>query len=486
MAELDPNIILQAKQPQIASPFDLASGAMQLRNLGLQGQNQQITLEQNQRALQDQKTIADLYRANTLPDGSVNHAGVVQGLAQAGLGDKIPAYQQGVATASKDMTAADAAQFDLHKKKLDITANAISSLLSKPDVNQDDVIGAITGLVSNGIIDANTGAQMARQIPGRPEQLRPFLMQKGLETMDVSKQLDARIAMAPKYNEQDTGAAINEGTVDPLTGQRTAGTTNVVKSMTPDQAAKIRLATSGALTDDAKSFMIDRLLNGEKASAVLGNLGRGQQGAADLRDVMNRLPQVAAQRGIGGAQLANIMQNTAADARTLTELGAREGKIAPRVQELSTFADQAREASAAVPRGNWTDMSSILQFGAKHSSDAALAKLQTAVDGVINARAAAIGGGVIHVGDQIAGHHLLAATQGPDAFNAVIDQFKYEASGALAAPGQVRERINTAAGRGAAPSNSAPPVPVKSDADYASLKSGTRFLAPDGSTRVKP
>lgn len=454
MTEIDPNIILQSKPVQLASPFDLASGAMQLRNLGLQGQNQQITLEQNQRSLKDQKTIADLYRANVDPTtGAVNHQGVVQGLAQAGLGDKIPAYQQGVATASKDTTAAEAAQFDLHKKKLDVTSNVISSLLSKPDVNQNDVIGAINGLVNSGIIDAQTGAQMSRQIPGRPEQLRPFLMQKGMETMDASKQMESRIAMAPKYNEQDRGTSINQGTVDPSTGIRTAGV-DVAKSMTPDQAAKIRLQTSGALTDDAKSFMIDRLLNGEKGSAVLGNLGRGQQGAADLRDIMNRLPQVAKQRGISGGQLANIMQNTAADARTLTELGAREGKIAPRVQELSNFADQAREASAAVPRGNWADMSSLLQFGAKHSSDAALAKLQVAVDGVINARAAAIGGGVIHVGDQIAGHQLLSAAQGPDAFNAVIDQFKYEASGALAAPGQVRERLNAGAGRTA---SSTPP-----------------------------
>src|SRR5256885_466812 len=181
---LDPNIILQGRAPQITPPLELATGAMQLRNLGLQGQNAQITLEQNRRALQDQTTIANLYRANTNPDGSVNHQGVIQGLAQAGLGDKIPAYQQQVATAAKDTTAASAADFDLHKKRLDLINGTLSSLVAKPDLTQQDAISALNGLVSQGAITAEQGAQAARALPGRPEQLRPFLIQQGLQTMD--------------------------------------------------------------------------------------------------------------------------------------------------------------------------------------------------------------------------------------------------------------------------------------------------------------
>lgn len=457
MAELDPNIILQSRPVQFSTPFENAQGAMTIRNLALQGQNQQITLEQNQRALQDQKTIADLYRANTQPDGSVNHAGVVQGLANAGLGDKIPAYQQQVATASKDTTAASTADLELHKKRLDILNNGISSLLSKPknpdgseSLTHDDVIGEINNFVKQGLITPQQGAEAARTTPGQPDQLRPFLMQKGMEALDVSKQIEARLSTAPKYNAQDTGAVINQGTVDPTTGIRTAGA-NVAKTMTPDEKAKIDLQTSGALTDDTKRFMAERILNGERPAVVLGNLGRGAQGAKDLRDVQNLIPQIAASKGIASTQVANIMQNTAADARTLTELGAREGKIAPRVQEAQNFALVAKNASADVPRGSFVPWNKLSQMADTAMSDPKLAKLKAATNSLVNAYAAAVGGGTPTVHDKEAADHMLATAQSPEAYNAVVDQMILETQKALDAPGQVRARINA----GAAPPPSA-------------------------------
>lgn len=444
---LDPSIPLQVRSPQFQSPIELSQSAATLRQLGLQSQASQLNIDQAQRNMAQEKTLADLYRSNTDPTtGQVNQQGVVSGMASAGLGEKIPAYQKSLADASKSQTDQQTAEFELHKKRLDMLNAGISSLLSKPDLNHDDVVTQINNFVNQGLITPDQGAEAARNTPGRPEQLRPFLVQKGMEAMDVSKQLEARIAQAPKYNEQDRGAVINQGTVDPTTGIRTAGA-DVTKTMTPDQKAKIDLQKSGALTDDAKNFMIDRLLNGEKPSTVLGNLGRGQQGAADLRDIQNRLPQIAAARGITGGQLANIMQNTAADARTLTELGAREGKIAPRVQEALNFANIAKQASAAVPRGGFMPWNKLSQMADTQLNDPALAKLKAATVSFINAYAASVGGGAIHVHDQETAGKLLSAAQSPEAYNAVVDQLITETQGALAAPGQVRSGINSAAGR---------------------------------------
>lgn len=488
MAEIDPNIALQARPVQFENPMDIQAKALQIRQLGLQTQAQQ-------RDFQNQQTLADLYRQNIGPDGSVDHPAIISAMAKSGLGAQIPAYQKSlldvtktkadigetVAKTSQANASTTQTQLETSLKNVQNVGAHIYSLAQDPNLTHDSAYAAINSWVNQGVIDPQQGAQIARTLPGDPAALKSYMLQKATEGLGIEQQIKAKLDSLPKPVYEDTGAQKVGIDTNPLTNGGKLPT--LQKTMTPDEAAKIKLQTSGALTDDAKSFMIDRLLNGEKASAVLGNLGRGAQGAADLRDVMNRLPQVAAQRGIGGAQIANIMQNTAADARTLTELGAREGKIAPRVQELANFVDQARVASAAVPRGNWTDATSVLQWGAKHSSDPALAKLQTAVDGVINARAAAIGGGVIHVNDQIEGHKLLAAAQGQDAFSAVMDQFQKEASGALDAPGQVRARLNAGAGR---TDSAGPPVPVKSDADFNALKSGTRFTAPDGTVRVKP
>lgn len=461
---VDPSIALQVRSPQLQSPLELAQSMATLRQLGLQSQASQLGIEQSQRNLQQEKTLADLYRGNVDPTtGQVNQQGIVTGMAGAGLGEKIPAYQKSLADASKSQTDQQTAEFELHKKRLDMLNSGISSLLSKPDLNHDDVVNQINNFVNQGLISPEQGAEAARNTPGRPEQLRPFLMQKGMEAMDVSKQLEARIAQAPKYNEQDRGAVINQGTVDPTTGIRTAGA-DITKAMTPDQKAKIDLQKSGALTDDAKNFMIDRLLNGERPAVVLGNLGRGAQGAADLRDIQNRLPQVAASRGITGGQLANIMQNTSADARTLTELGAREGKIAPRVQEAQNFANIAKQASAAVPRGSFLPWNKLSQMADTQLNDPALAKLKAATVSLINAYAASVGGGAIHVHDQETAGKLLSAAQSPEAYNAVVDQLITETQGALAAPGQVRAGINAGAGRTSATAAGAP-VP----ADIAAL-----------------
>jgi hypothetical protein len=444
---LDPSIILQARQPQLPNPMELAQHAATLRQLGLQSQASQLGIEQSQRALQQEKTLADLYRNNVDPtSGQVNQAGVIGGMAGAGLGEKIPAYQKSLADASKSQTDQQTAEFDLHKKKLDLVGGTLASLVQKPDLTTQDAIDALSGLTQQGVISSQQGAQVARALPGNPQQLRAFLIQQGLKTMDVSKQLDARIKTAPQYNEQDRGAVINEGTIDPLTGQRTAGA-NVAKEMTPDQKAKIDLQKSGALTDDAKNFMIDRLLNGEKPSVVLGNLGRGAQGASDLRDIQNRLPTIAKERGITGSQLANIMQNTSADARTLTELGAREGKIAPRVQEAQNFAYIAKAASAAVPRGSFVPWNKLSQAADSSISDPALAKLKAATNSLINAYAAAVGGGSPTVHDKEAAEKMLSTAQSPEAYNAVVDQLITETQAALDAPGKVRSNLNTAAGR---------------------------------------
>jgi len=468
---LDPNIILSGKPVQLADPMALTQGAMQIRNLGLAGQSADLQLQQQRKQQADSAALAQIYRQNIGPDGTINHQGVIQGLANAGLGDQIPAYQEQAAKAGKEQTGADAAQLSLHQQRLGIVNNVLHSLLSKPDINPDgtpgltsnDVIAALVQLSRDGptpqtsTLTPDQAAQMARMVPGNPAQLRPFLAQKGLEALDAQKQVEAQLALAPKYNEQNRGNVINEGTVDPMTGQRTPGK-DVAVGISPGDKARLDFQKSGALTDDAKSLMVDRLLAGEKPSQVLGNLGRGQQGAADLRDVQNLLATTAKARGMSGAQITGILQDTAAAGRTMMEIGAREGKIAPRVQEAINFAGIAKTASAAVPRGKFLPWNKLSQMSDTQMSDPALAKLKAATVSLINAYAAAVGGGQIHVHDQETATGLLNAAQSQEAYNAVVDQLLTESEGALNAPGQVAAGIKAARGSAVPNGGARPPL----------------------------
>lgn len=206
-------------------------------------------------------------------------------------------------------------------------------------------------------------------------------------------------------------------------------------------AAKLKIMTSGGLTDEAKDFMAERLLMGDKPSNVLGNIGRGTQGAVDLRDVQNRVAQKAKLRGIDATGIIQNMQSTNAEGRTLTELGAREGKIAPRVQEAQNFAQIAKQASAAVPRGSFLPWNKLSQMTDTQLGDPKLARLKAATVSLVNAYAAAVGGGVPTVHGQETAESMLSTAQSPEAYNAVVDQLVLETQQALAAPGQIKQRI---------------------------------------------
>lgn len=200
-------------------------------------------------------------------------------------------------------------------------------------------------------------------------------------------------------------------------------------------------ATGSSLTPEAIDFNAKRLLNGEKPRDVLANFGRGTQGAADLRAVQNKYVELAVQAGVAPEDMAGKVQELAAEGRTRLELGAREGKIAPRVQEAQDFAKLALKASDEVPRGNWTDATKAIQYVDAHLSEPKLAAFNAANISLINAYAAAIGGGTVHVHDQEVGQKMLSTPTGHEGYKAAVDQIIRETQTALSAPGKVMDSL---------------------------------------------
>jgi hypothetical protein len=210
------------------------------------------------------------------------------------------------------------------------------------------------------------------------------------------------------------------------------------KSLTPGQEATKAARTPGqSLSDEAVDLAAKRLLNGEPSSVVLANFGRGNQGAANITAVQNHFAQLAAAAGQDAEEIATRTQELGAEKRARLELGAREGKIAPRVQEAQNFAHIAKEAGAAVPRGSFVPWTKLKQAADTSLSDPALAKLKAATNSLVNAYAAAVGGGVPTVHDKEAADKMLSTAQSPEAYNAVVDQLILETEAALQAPKQV-------------------------------------------------
>jgi hypothetical protein len=236
--------------------MEIQGRALQLRNLATQQQTQQMAMEQAQRTQQQEAQLNDLYRGNVNPDGTVNRQGLLQGAAQAGLGSRIPGIQKGLLEADKAQAdvghvgaQTSKLQFETAKAKLDMSGAALNSLLSKPDVTHDDVLQTITSLVQQGVVAPDQGAQMARAMPGNPAQLRPFLMQKGLEVMDASKRMDL---LTPKTSIQSMGGADQVFSTNQLTGQVTPGQ-SFARSQSPDSIASNATAMRGQNMTDQRS-----------------------------------------------------------------------------------------------------------------------------------------------------------------------------------------------------------------------------------------
>ena len=258
--------------------------------------------------------------------------------------------------------------------------------------------------------------------------------------------------------------------IDPTTG-KTIAENPKSDELTPFEKAQVKhwdqmaASQSGGLSDDAIELFADRLLKGEQPSKVLANLGRGAQGAADIRAVQNRLAEKAKAAGVDATKILQNTQNVTAENRTFLELGAREGKIATAVQEAQNFAKVALDASAKVPRDSFVPWNKLKNYTESQLSDPNLAAFKAANTSLINAYARAVGGGSVTVHGQEEGERMLSTATSPESYEAVVNQILTETQAALDSPKQVREHIH-------AGNNPAPSTGETAAQRYARLKGG--------------
>lgn len=105
-----------------------------------------------------------------------------------------------------------------------------------------------------------------KSLPGRPEDLRSFLMNKGIEGMDAAKRMEM---LTPKFEKLDMGGTIQPGTVNQLTGQFSANGKAMPKVVSPDtvlqantSAGNARLAASTSTAINKATIAKDFAING--------------------------------------------------------------------------------------------------------------------------------------------------------------------------------------------------------------------------------
>lgn len=251
---IDASIPLQARPFQLQDPTEVMGKVMSLRTLAGQQQLQQMQIQQDQQKQEQDRTLADLYRGNINPDGTVNRQGILGAAAQKGLGARIPGLQKQFADADeatakvgKLKSETGEIDFNVAKKRMDASAAAINSLVANPNVTHQDVINTMVNLVQQGIVTPEQGQQAIRELPGRPEQLRPFLMQKGLQVMDAAKRMEM---LQPKLEKVDNGGHISF--VDTNTMTNPQGPAPVTKVATPGEVLQANTTMRGQNMTDSR------------------------------------------------------------------------------------------------------------------------------------------------------------------------------------------------------------------------------------------
>lgn len=257
---LDTSIISGVRGPAPISLSNIYADAEAIRQNRLRG-------EQEEEAIRQKQLTNDAYAAATGEDGMVDEGKLVSYMAQNKGGANIPAIQKASMGLQKDRAELGDKRAGTQKtvqetlyKALDLTGNTIASLASNPNTTDRDVYAAMGNLVNAGAfnaqaqqqgVDADTYARnlLSTMPVGNPQALRGWLIQNGSRVADATERLKLSL---PKYDEQDRGGAINEGTIDQMTGRRTAGA-SVTKTNTPGEVLSSQTSIRGQNMADQRA-----------------------------------------------------------------------------------------------------------------------------------------------------------------------------------------------------------------------------------------
>ena len=164
------------------------------------------------------------------------------------------------------------------------------------------------------------------------------------------------------------------------------------------------------------------------------------------------------------------------------------GKVQVFANELDKNLPLLRQAAKDVPRGNWTDLTKLLQTGDEHISDPKLKTLKGYLNSTMQAYDGLGSRGGMDKDKREASRKLLLASDGPEAFEAQLKVFENEAKIAKASAYEATKSPELADPSGKAAGAPAIATPA-SKAEYDALAPGAHYSKPGdapGTYRVKP
>lgn len=196
----------------------------------------------------------------------------------------------------------------------------------------------------------------------------------------------------------------------------------------------------GKLDDETLDVMAQQYLAGDKS--VMSNLGRGRQGAENIVALRKRIVQNAKSEGMNGAEIAAHIAEFGGSQAGERTLGQTQARVGMAVNEAGKFAVIAKDASDAMPRGEFVPVNKAIQAYQSGTSDPKMAAFAMANLSLANAYATAVGRGQpTDSARQEALKHLSTASS-QTAYTAVVDQVLKETAAANASPAAVKAEMH--------------------------------------------
>ena len=208
-------------------------------------------------------------------------------------------------------------------------------------------------------------------------------------------------------------------------------------------ARALKNAAGGAeptLSPSTLSTMADQYLSGDKA--VMQNLGRGAQGAANVVALREAIAEAARNKGMSGAEIAAKQSEFMGMNAAQRALGTRQANFGLAKSEAYEMADLVTETSEAVSRTQFMPINKALNAYNTNTGGTEIREFGAAQNSFINAYARAISPvGTPTVSDKDHARAMLSTADSHEQVVAIMGQLKKEMEAAGRAPGVVKKEI---------------------------------------------
>ena len=237
---------------------------------------------------------------------------------------------------------------------------------------------------------------------------------------------------APKYRPLSGGpldpsylasVAKAKGDVPTIIG---AGSSVIIPNKASEGPLFTNKPAGSEIDDETADFLARRSLQGDTRALV--GLGRGAQGAENILKIQQRASALAKEQGMDATDVLNniaVQAGRTSEARTLGTKSANFGVAEKSMEESLPI---ALAASKEVLRSSFPMLNKLIQAGETHIGDPKLKQFLIATDTAAKDYARTINpSGQTREGDIAYARKLISTADGPEAYEAALQQLKVEA-----------------------------------------------------------